>query len=190
LWSPRHAIHHYQGNYQFIQGSLDDLDSLPTLNDAPSILPTEFAAGLGDMREGSGRNNRLFRLCLHGARLSDDFDQLLDYARTKNDQFGEPIEDKEVMRAASSAWRYETEGRNYIGGRRAVFSTSDALALMPDPEVGMLVVWTKANFKPDSQFWIADGLATKFQWDIRKLRRVRRRALQLGLLRLLSGQDI
>jgi hypothetical protein len=173
-----------KGSYEFIQGSLDDLDSLPTLNDAPSILPTEFAGGLGDMREGSGRNNKLFRLCLHGARLSDHFDQLLDYAVTKNNQFGQPMEDKEVMRAASSAWRYETEGRNYIGGMRAVFSVSDMLPLMPDPYVAALVVWAKANFKPDGHFWLADGLAEKFGWSRKRLKEVRKRAVERGIFRL------
>jgi hypothetical protein len=115
------------------------LDSLPTLHDAPSIAISDLSLvpeKLGHMPEHDGRNNKLFRLCLEAARHSDDFDQLIDYARTKNDQLGEPMEDTEVMRAANSAWKYETEGRNYIGGRRAVFSTSDALALMPDPKVG------------------------------------------------------
>jgi hypothetical protein len=173
-----------RGQYEFIQGSLDDLDRLPTLHDAPTILPADVPDNWGSMRAGSGRNNGLFRLCLLAARHSDDFDQLIDYARTKNDQLAEPLEDKEVMRAASSAWKYESEGRNYIGGQRAVFSTNDVLPLMPDPYVAALIVWAKASFKPNCHFWLADGLAEKFGWSVYDLRHARRRAIKMGIFRL------
>jgi hypothetical protein len=93
-----------KGSYQFIEGSLDDLDSLPTLNDAPTVsladLSAEVPAHWGQMRKHDGRNNALFRRCLRAARHCDDFDQLLDYARTKNGQFGEPMEDERVVKAA------------------------------------------------------------------------------------------
>src|SRR5262249_5229002 len=91
----------------------------------------------------------------------------------------------EVMKVATSAWRYEVEGRNYIGGRRAVFSTSQVLPLLVDPYVGILFVWAKANFKPDSHLWIADGLAAKFGWSRGNLKQVRRRAIETGIFRLI-----
>ena len=53
-----------KGSYQFIQGSLDDLDSLPTLNDAPSAIPADVPPDWGRMQDGDGRNDALFRsLC-------------------------------------------------------------------------------------------------------------------------------
>jgi hypothetical protein len=173
-----------KGQYQFIQGSLDDLDGLPTLYDAPAFLGEVCAeispAAWGSMRKHDGRNNALFRRCLEAARHCDDFGQLLDYARTKNDEFGEPMEDERVLKAAQSAWKYESGGRNYT-----VFSESDVLPLMSDPYVGILIVWAKARFKPDSHFWIADGLAAKFGWSRQTLKQVRRRAIQMGALRLI-----
>jgi hypothetical protein len=68
-----------KGSYQFIQGSLDDLDSLPTLVDAPRVAPTETPADWGRMRDGDGRNEALFRLLGRAAHHVDDFDQLLDW---------------------------------------------------------------------------------------------------------------
>ena len=56
---------------------------------------------------------------------------------------------------------------------------------MADPHVGMLIVWAKARFKPDAQFWIADGLADKFGWSARQLRQARRRAVETGAIRLI-----
>jgi hypothetical protein len=49
----------------------------------------------------------------------------------------------------------------------------------------MLIVWAKARFKPDAQFWIADGLADKFGWSARQLRQARRRAVETGAIRLI-----
>jgi len=66
-----------------------------------------------------------------------------------------------------------------------VFSESDVLPLMSDPHVGMLLVWAKARFKPDCQFWIADGLAAKFGWSRQTLKQVRRRAIEMGAFRLI-----
>jgi Bifunctional DNA primase/polymerase, N-terminal/Primase C terminal 1 (PriCT-1) len=177
-----------KGSYQFLQGSPDDLEGLPTLHDAPTLAPADFStevpADWGSMRQGNGRNSALFRLCLKAARHCDGLEQLLDYARTKNDQFGEPMEDQRVIRAANSAWKYESEGRNYIGGQRAVFSTADVLPLMPDPYLAALIVWAKASFKPGSHFWLADGLAEKFGWSRQTLKQVRRRAVEMGAFRL------
>ena len=46
-----------KGSYQFIQGSsLDDLDSLPTLSDAPTLAPTDFSAEVpADWGDATGR---------------------------------------------------------------------------------------------------------------------------------------
>jgi hypothetical protein len=84
-----------KGNYQFIQGSLDDLASLPTLNDAPTLIPT--ATDLNHMRDGSGRNDALFKLLGRAVRSCDDFDQLLDYAQTQNAQCFSNVYDAAAM---------------------------------------------------------------------------------------------
>jgi len=173
-----------KGNYQFISGSLDDLDRLPVMRNVP-VQAWDTPRLIAKVKEGE-RNNRLFVLCLEAARHCDDFDTLLDLAQTRNSEFSPPMEDGEVMKVATSAWRYESEGRNYIGGMRAVFSESDVLPLMSDPHVGMLLVWAKARFKPDCQFWIADGLAAKFGWSLYDLRQARRRAIKMEIFILIK----
>jgi hypothetical protein len=172
-----------KGGYQFIAGSLDDLDRLPAMQNVP-VEVRDTSRLIAKVKEGE-RNNRLFTLCLDAARSCDDFDTLCDVAQTRNSEFSPPLEDDEVMSTAASAWRYETEGRNYIGGMRAVFTTADVLPLMPDPYVAALVVWAKASFKPDCHFWIADGLAEKFGWSVYDLRHARRRAIKMEIFRLI-----
>jgi hypothetical protein len=172
-----------KGGYEFISGSLDDLDRLPVMQNVP-VEAWDNSRLVAEVKQGQ-RNNKLFTACLEAARHCDDFDALCDVAATRNSEFLPPLEEGEVTRTAASAWRYETEGRNYIGGMRAVFSESDVLPLMADPHVGMLKVWAKARFKPDAHFWIADGLADKFQWSARQLRQARKRAVQMGIFRLI-----
>jgi hypothetical protein len=119
-----------RGSYQFIQGSLDDLASLPTLNDAPSTVPDVTPADWGSLRDGNGRNDALLRLLGRAAHGCDDFDQLLDYATTKNGQLGEPMEDARVVSTAKSVWKMQCEGRNWFGRPGVhLFSDGPAAAL-------------------------------------------------------------
>src|SRR5262249_15600734 len=89
-----------KGSYQFIAGSLDDLESLPTLSDAPSTALAVVPPDWTNMRDGDGRNNALFRLLGRTVRHCDDFEQLLDYAQTQNGQLGEPMSEAEVLKVA------------------------------------------------------------------------------------------
>ena len=174
-----------KGGYQFIQGQLDDLDRLPVMAHVPEkARPLSKIHGVNGAVSQGERNDRLFRLCLVNARSCDDLDALIDVAMTRNAEFLPPLDDPEVMRTAASAWRYQTEGRNYSGGCCAVFREADVKPLMADPYVGILLLWARARFKPDAMFWIADGLAAEFGWTLYDLRQARNRAVEMGVFRL------
>jgi Bifunctional DNA primase/polymerase, N-terminal/Primase C terminal 1 (PriCT-1) len=174
-----------KGGYQFIQGSLDDLASLPTLNDAPRLQPaSDPLADLGRMREGDGRNDALFRLLGRAAHRCDDFEQLLDYATTKNDQLGEPMQDAELLKVAQSVWKMQCEGRNRFGQfgayvplnlvRKLAKSNPDALALY-----NVL----KAENGPTSIFPIANAMAqTTVNYGWRRFAEARKIILEEGLV--------
>jgi hypothetical protein len=82
-----------------------------------------------------GRNDTLFRYCLAAARRCDDFDALLNVARTRNAEFIPPMEADEVAKAVRSAWRYQEEGRNFSNSSLAPIlhrDDADLLATTPD----------------------------------------------------------
>jgi hypothetical protein len=83
---------HIEGSsYQFIAGRLDDLDKLPVMQNVPPCASGVSAQPpAGDVKEGE-RNSTLFRIVGRGAHQVDDFDQLLDYARTRNSDFAQPL---------------------------------------------------------------------------------------------------
>jgi hypothetical protein len=82
-----------KGTYEFLQGSLDDLTSLPTLRNVgdlikvpkpPKAILQSDAVGWNEMTEGSGRNDALFHDLGHKARHVADFDELSPDHATQN----------------------------------------------------------------------------------------------------------
>ncbi|MCP4384400.1 MAG: hypothetical protein GY798_23820, partial [Hyphomicrobiales bacterium] len=69
----------------------------------------------------------LFRECLRLARQCHSFDALLETARGKNRELLPPLPDTEVVGCARSAWQYQCEGRNLVGGGRQLVLPEDAL---------------------------------------------------------------
>jgi hypothetical protein len=107
--------HVAKGEYQIIQGTLDDLGRLPPIYAALDGLMSDNAP----IPKGK-RDNSLFRLGLEQAKHVDDFATLLDAMRTRNMDCQPPLADDVVVAKAMSAWRYEQEGRNLAGRGRAV----------------------------------------------------------------------
>ena len=67
-------------------------------------------------------------------RHCDEFNDLLDVARTFNDTSIPPESDAKVISTARSVWIYEEEGRNWLGGpARITFTAEDIDRLMPNP---------------------------------------------------------
>ena len=69
-----------KGSYQFVSGSLDDLDCLPVMQNVP-VEAWDNSRLVAEVKQGQ-RNNKLFSVCLEAARHCDDFDALCDVART------------------------------------------------------------------------------------------------------------
>jgi hypothetical protein len=166
-----------KGSYEFIQGSLDDLSKLPTLNDASSAAPEMRGMGQGD-----GRNNRLFKLALRAVKGCDHFDQLLDWGRTQNGFCAEPMSDKEVTGIMQNAWRYETSGLNRVGRFGAYFPIEEIDKLIGEPDDLTLLAFLRAHNHPDATFMVANGLAERFGWYRQRLAASRRRLIQRGYL--------
>src|SRR5262249_35836144 len=113
----------------------------------------------GRMRDGNGRNGALFRLLGRAAHHVDDFDQLLDYARTRNDEFGEPMEDAEVVKIAGLVWEMQLEGRNRFGQHGAYGSLNLGGAVARTLDAYTLYGVLKAENGLASVFPIANGMA-------------------------------
>lgn len=129
-----------KGQYQIVEGSLDDLDRLPKMNvvkndhlketehlsSAASSSPVDdidIPSRAAGMKEGDGRNNSLFHRALRSARQANTKEELIQMVSQANQQFSEPLPVDEVLSVAGSAWRYKQEGRLMVTGGEATAVT-------------------------------------------------------------------
>ena len=118
----------------------------------------------------------------------DDFESLLDCAETLNQELVEPMQQAEVAKIATSAWGYTERGENRFGRHGVWFPTDEANELIASsPDDFLLLSYLRANNKPDSTFWVANGLAEKFGWSRQRLAETRQSLIAHGYLRLLRG---
>src|SRR5262249_29507804 len=103
-----------KGRYEIIRGTFNDLDRLPQIKGVVEHVGEAIPEG--------ERDNTLFKLLLREVKYCDDFDSLLDRARTLNMDCIPPLPDAQVLSKAASVWKYEVEGRNWVG-RKARAST-------------------------------------------------------------------
>ena len=174
-----------KGRYQFIQGSLEDLDQLSVLRNLPQVStpPIQTSAEPSEWREGDCRNNELFRRLMRLAHQVDNFEQLLDYAQTHNSQFAEPMADAEVVKVTSSVWGYQCTGRNRFGTFGSWSPLEEVTEFPGDPDAFYLLSYLCAHNSKDVTFWVANGLAETFGWTRKRLAVARRRLIELGYLR-------
>lgn len=179
-----------KGQYQIIDGSLDDLDGLPIMRGLEDRLYNRNHTGprpRGDwsvLQDGDGRNDAFFRQLGREAHHVDDFDQLLDRAMTLNEQFGEPMQATEVTKIANSVWKMTTEGRNRFGRHGGYAPLELVQSLAPvDPDALALYVTLRAHNGPDSVFPIANAMADStigLGW--RRFAKARKTIIEQGLV--------
>ncbi len=165
------------GEYHFIQGSLDDIKRLPVLRN----LGLKATPGKGSVTEGQ-RNDSLWRHCMKQAHHVDDFDALLDVARTFNEfRCQPPLNDHEVFSTTQSAWNYTAEGRNWFGQHGVFLSRSEVNEMIGKAQDELiLLTFLRANQGPNATFMCTNTLVDKFGWGRKRLSAARRRLIELG----------
>jgi Bifunctional DNA primase/polymerase, N-terminal/Primase C terminal 1 (PriCT-1) len=179
--------HGPKGDYQFITGSLDDLDRLPVMRDVPAkalpLAPKPIQAKPRTRTAGFGRrNDALFRFCMRTAKRCNTLDQLLEQARQFNSQLLDPLQEDETVKTAASAWDYERRGENRFGQFGAWIKCEELAEFFRDRDHDALLLLTylRANNGPWAEFMIADGLAKTFGWGRNRLSDARNRLLERG----------
>ena len=196
------------GQYQFIEGSLDDLNRLPimrgldpdmyvrTAQPVPDLIvpddflpnddPGDFISPLRGMVEHHGRNAALFRVIGPTAReihaAGGTREQLIDVARRHNAECIQPMEVQEVSAVVNSVWRMTTGGRNWFGQHGAFMGLCEVNNMVGggDQDAFLLLAFLRAHQGPWAMFWIANGLTDKLGWTVKRLAGARKRLLELG----------
>jgi Bifunctional DNA primase/polymerase, N-terminal/Primase C terminal 1 (PriCT-1) len=124
--------------YRFYRGKWADLSGLPKitpngLNRLAGLSTGPLVKNLRAVKQG-WRNMMLFRECLRNAPFCDNFEGLLDVAETINENACDPrLRQFEVKKIARSVWRYQAEGRNWVGQpARAIIANEVRQALLTE----------------------------------------------------------
>jgi Primase C terminal 1 (PriCT-1) len=167
-----------KGPYEFIRGGIDNLRALPFARPLPNARTTT-----GTIRKGS-RNRTLFELAMKQARHVDDRDALIDVVMTRNLDCNPPLPDAEVVRIASSAWRYEERGENLFGRRGGAVIIPHTLIdeLDDDPDALRLYVKLRRHHWGAGRFILANGLGSEWGWGWKRFRNATTTLVKLGII--------
>jgi hypothetical protein len=147
------------GRYEFLQGRLDDIASLPAMQHVPRRSPTEepVAPRGGDIGR---RNDVLFRDCLRASRACRDVDEIIAFAIKRNAEFSSPLDREEAVKTAESAWRYEERGLNFARAGQVVpishTEIDELMAQSPDAVI-LLMLLRRSHWARD--FVVANPMA-------------------------------
>jgi hypothetical protein len=168
--------------YEFVQGSLADLDRLPVLREGGlKLRPTRRPAAV----EGA-RNNELFRHCAEQAQYCDSLDDLLDVARVFNDNCQPPLADSELVKTAGSAWKHTLGGTVRYGMVSVPRPAIETLAPKHPDALALLTLLSALNGR-NSTFWVANGMAGEHvRLTVPRLARARNELLRLKIIKRVS----
>ncbi|MEP9390419.1 bifunctional DNA primase/polymerase [Mesorhizobium sp. KR9-304] len=180
------------GRYEIVQGSLDDLDRLPTmrgLNSDPNKKQnTLFPLSSPPPREASeksdgARNDTLWRECMKMARGIRNIEELMVRTMEHNRGYCEPLPVDEVLKIVESAWGYEVAGKNWFGhGERVVVRHSivDQLAASDPRAFAFLSLLMRHHWGRD--FYLSKAYAETLGWATNTMKAARKTLVDCGLI--------
>jgi len=172
------------GSYEIIHGHHDDLDRLTPMVGAPSeAIATALLPKWETMRDGDGRNYALWEHCMRmGSGV--DFGDMIEIARTANQQFEEPMMDNEVVKIAKSAWKHDTLGLNFFTRPRVMIHHDIIDALTANnPDALLLLVKLERYHGGNDTFALAKAMAPSMGWGLPRWYAARDYLVDVGLIR-------
>lgn len=176
--------------YRFVRGGLEDIGKLPAIRPGALYGGTRLAS---QIHQGE-RNGTLFRWCMREARHCDDAADLIDAAATWADAMPSPLPAREIEKTAISAWKYETEGRNFIGMHRPIVTENDKnMDMLADaPDAYFLLGLFQRFHTNRGDFAIAPAAMAASRnppWGPERIRRARSMLVRRGLLIEVAAPD-
>jgi hypothetical protein len=183
--------------YEFVQGSLDDLDRLPTINPAASNSDTAEvlqkahqqaqqpvrADGLVPVGE---RDIWLFKRLLREVRHVESEEDLRDIAFSHNESsLAEPLPEAQVEAKVRQALKYQQEGDNWASEPRVTLTHVAFDQLLDAPDAVVLLQLLHRYHHAREVFAVSPtGMAGKTLpgWSVQKVRRARDVLVDRGYL--------
>ena len=169
-----------KGDYRFIQGTLDDVEHLPAIQRRPLDTADEETVPEG------WRNDQLFRHCMKCAAQAESLEEVIKEAHSFNARCVPALEEREVIRTAQSAWKYEVRGLNRFGQYGAWFPLDELTGLLTDQDAFVLLAYLRAYNGPWSRFMCTNSLSERLHWSRRRLPAARNRLIERDYIRCVA----
>jgi len=181
------------GRYSFLEGSPVDFPRLPII--PAGSIPNHHNAqahansdgvDVEAMREGDGRNNKLFRIARDLAQQSGSENELCEAVCGANAKFGKPLSLNEAQAVARKAWGYKISGRLIANGvKSGGLQEADFARCASYPIAALLLAYLRMHHAEQHLFAIVpDGLAAKLGVSKNTVRRAREYLIEAGYLAL------
>lgn len=161
--------------YEFIAGDLDDIDSLPVLENLP-VLDSLKSTGAGIVEVGR-RNSELFRAALRALHSGVTSDNLGAHLIGLNETLlSEPLGAQEVARIASNAINIHERGENWVGEEaRATITATELEALGGNADAALLLMKLRAahGWRQSEPFALAKSYAETLGWTLPRFKSAR-----------------
>jgi Bifunctional DNA primase/polymerase, N-terminal len=177
-----------RGAYRIIQGDLDDLRRLPRMGGLArrdTIISNDSGVHRDVVAEGK-RNKSLWDACMRRAHKCGGLNELMEFAHSRNAEFGPPLPNAEVAKVALSAWGYTERGENWFGrGEEARVGRDTVRKLAAcHPDAMALLLILKINHEGTQDFVLANAMADKtLCWPLRRFRAARAVLEHEGIIR-------
>lgn len=182
------------GPYRIVRGSLDDLDRLPTIiaNSLPRhrAQPSAGKPAAGAVVGEGRRNDTLWRKLMHEARTCETSAELEARALILNEAIcSPPLDHAEVLGAVRSAWRYQIEGRNWVGEEPRVSVKPSEIPLLHGNADAVMVLCLLRSYQGQrDKFAISVKALARSEWLPRwspnRIRKARAALIEAGFLTL------
>lgn len=194
------------GLYRFTAGGISDLAHLPTIKPGAldiaqsartavtrptiRIAPVVEAVNDNDRIPEGKRNDWLFGLALREVKNCRTKPALMARLRDANQSCDPPLPDSEVETICEVAFRYEAEGRNWVGQEaRARITKSEFERLRDDPVALALLVMLRLihGHRHGNEFVLANETAKSLGWSLPRFRAAKARLITEGFLKLTNA---
>jgi hypothetical protein len=175
-----------RGPYKFIEGGLNDLGRLPTLQNL--IFPHASSRPKGTLVREGQRNDALFKACLRLAPRCSSLDDLSALAIRHNaENMQPPLSDDEVFRSARSAWELTERKSNWAARPVVALLHSDVDDLSADELY--LLAYVRRWHGARNDFGVPNRLAKKIKWSLPRLKRTRASLIKKQRIKLVAPES-
>ena len=169
-----------KGSYEIIEGSLDDLDRLPVMQNLPAhcyddgALLAPFIPDGDELRiiPSGSRNRPLYQFCLHTAQRVSSLDALVAEARNFYATNCEaPMDATEIVKVSNWAWNKTLKDENWFGTGQRIVMAFDEFDTLGDRATLLLLKLRRHHW--GEQFQMTKMLASALGWRVQNFKAAR-----------------